>query len=179
MYGTIFVELKKFVETGFGPETWTKIHTDSGVKTRIFLATSEYPDEEIVQLVTTASRLSGIAANKLLTDFGKFIAPDLVAMYKSYIHPDWKAMDFLEKTEEHIHKVVRVRNPGAKPPELKVERKGPNEVLIRYASARKMCDVAKGIVQGVSDHYKEPLLISESQCMHNGASECHITVKKA
>ena len=50
-------------------------------------------------------------------------------------------------------------------------------MLVKYTSQRKLCAVAKGIAQGVANHYGEPLTITKSQCMNEGglARDIHIT----
>lgn len=91
--------------------------------------------------------------------------------------PEWRTLDFLEQTEDTIHRVVRFRNPGAMPPELAVKRTGDHEVVILYTSQRKMCSVAKGIIRGVAKHYGDPIEIDESHCMLKGHPQCTIEVR--
>ncbi len=97
----------------------------------------------------------------VLEDFGLFIAPDLLGMYKSLIDPSWKTADLFVNVEDTIHTVVRMKNPGATPPMLKFKRVGPNELHFHYDSPRQMSSVAKGIMKGVADHYNEKLDIKE------------------
>ena len=70
-----------------------------------------------------------------------------------------------------------MRQAGAKPPELKVSRTSPNEAVINYTSARKMCSVAKGITKGVAKHYNERILIIETTCMLRGNQACNMSVR--
>ena len=63
--------------------------------------------------------------------------------------------------EDTIHTVVRMKNPGATPPQLKFKRVGPNELHFHYDSPRQMSAVAKGIMRGVADHYNEKFDIKE------------------
>jgi len=51
----------------------------------------------------------------LLEDFGALSRRILIDMYWALIEPEWKTLDLLEHTEEAIHKVVRLKNPGAQP----------------------------------------------------------------
>lgn len=135
-----------------------------------------YPDPEVVALVTAASASTGLAADTILEDFGAFIVPDLMQVYSSFIQRSWKTLDLIENTEKMIHRVVRIKNPGAKPPELVVKRSGPKEVVVTYTSWRKMCSLAKGIVKGIAQHYKETVAIAESSCMNRGDPCCKIAV---
>ena len=179
MHGLIFAQLQKYADTKVGPGTWQTLLKESGYEHKLYLPIQEYPDEELVTLVGTASRLTGIPIPTLLEDFGAFVVPSLVQMYGAHIKPEWKTLDLIENTEEAIHTAVRRRNPEASPPQLVAIRKGPDEVLVKYTSQRKMCAVAKGIAQGVANHYGEPIQITESQCMNNGGLSCDIHITKA
>lgn len=174
MHGKIFVELKKFVDSKYGPDTWGKLLADAGLGGKVYLPVTDYPDREIVSIVTTASTATGLSATVLLEDFGEFIAPALLSMYHSLIDSNWKTLDIIENTENSIHTVVRVKNPGAAPPKLQATRTGPDEVKLVYTSARKMCAVARGIAKGLARHFNEEISITETTCMNRGASKCEI-----
>ncbi len=178
MHGVIFAELKKYVDTKLGGGKWSTLLKESGVgQQKVYMAVQEYPDQEAAALVSAASKMTGKSAPAILEDFGAFIVPDLVHMYWALIKPEWKTLDLIEHTEETIHRVVRIKNPGARPPELKCSRPGPNEVMITYSSARRMCAIARGIVRGVAEHYNEQVVINETNCMLKGNQSCKISVK--
>ncbi len=177
MTGITFSGLRKYVETRLGPGSWPALLKEAKQDGKMYLATQEYPDAQLVELVVAATRVTGLGAAAILEDFGEFIAPDLLSMFKASIKPAWRTLDVLEHTEETLHKAVRLRNPGARPPELVATRKGPREVVIEYSSPRKLCAVAKGIARGIAKHYNENVEISEAACMHKGAPSCRISVK--
>lgn len=176
MHGIIFAELKKFVVTQMGPEAWNGLLQQIGAPGKVHLPTQVYPDAELVALVKAASQATGKEAPALLQAFGQFIAPDLLQLYRAQVNPNWKTLELLEHTEETIHRVVRLRDPNAKPPQLVVRRDGPSSVVIRYTSPRKLCDVAKGITRGVAEHYKEKVHIVDERCMLKGDDACEIRV---
>ena len=179
MHGLIFSELKKFAESALGKEAWPKLLKDAGLEYRSYVTGEAYPDAEVVALVSAASKRANRPVPALLEDFGEFIVPDLVAVYGPFIKPRWRTLDLLEHTEESIHKAVRLRDPGALPPELKCTRVSPKEVRILYSSGRRMCGVAKGIIRGVAKHYRESIALSESTCMLRGDAVCTLTVRLA
>ena len=98
-------------------------------------------------------------------------------MFRMSIKPDWRTLDLIPHTEQTIHKVVRLKNPGASPPKLVSKHTSPEEVVITYTSERKLCAVAKGIVRGVAKYYKEKVEIAESTCMLTGSPRCTIAVR--
>ncbi len=177
MHGMIFGRLKQFVESQMGPEAWRALLVDAGIGDKIYLASSAYPDSEIVALVQAASAKTGLPAAALLEAFGEYLVPAYLGMYGHLVKPDWRALDLIEHTEETIHKVVRTRNPGATPPVLHCTRISAGELRLEYGSERKLCAVARGIMKGVAGHYKESLDITESACMHKGAPACIMHVR--
>jgi predicted hydrocarbon binding protein len=178
MHGLIFAELKKYVQARFDDKTWEVLLEKAGLKGNLYMASTVYPDSDILALVNTACQMTGLAAKAVLEDFGEFIAPDLVGQYSFLIKPEWTLLDFLANTEETIHKVVRF-NKGVTPPRLSVTRQGDERVVISYDSARRMCALLKGIVKGAAKLYKEDVIITETRCMLQGDPSCVVTVQVA
>ena len=180
MHGIIFSELKKFVTAKAGPQAWKNLVEDpqSGAKRTSYLVTETYPDAELVGIVQAGSKALGVPVPALLESFGEFIVPDLANIYAALIKPQWGLLDLLENTETVIHHTVRLKNPGAAPPKLQCSRLKPDQVVILYTSERKLCPVAKGIIKGLADLYKEKVEIAEHACMLKGDSQCEISVKK-
>jgi len=176
MHGLILAELKKYVDTKLGKDAWNGLLAAAGLSHRVYLTGVPYPDEEVMALVTTASKTTGLPAADILEDFGEFIVPDLVQTYRPFIKPGWKALDMIEHTEETIHRAVRLRDRGAKPPQLKVTRVDARSLQLVYTSPRKLCAVAKGIAKGVGAFYKQPLTLTETTCMLRGDAVCAITI---
>ena len=68
----------------------------------------------------------------------------------------------LANLETTIHKVIRARDVAATPPFLGIVRNGPTSVVIRYASARRLCALARGLVAGLANHYGEQVAVTET-----------------
>ena len=177
MHGFIFSELRKYTETKLGSGAWNRLLASAGLGNKLYLPIQEYPDSDAVALVTAASKETGIQAVDILEDFGRFIAPALLGMYRTLVRPEWKTLDLLENTEHTIHSVVRARNPGAKPAQLQAVRVSPEVVDLTYFSQRKLCPVAKGIIKGMAAHYGEDLTVTETACMHDGAEAGRMEVR--
>jgi len=176
--GFIFKELKEYVVAKLGANAWGGLLEEAKLGPRTYVNYQEYPDSELVLLVTTASRITGLPAATLLEDYGLFVAPRLMRIYKPLLDPSWRALDVLVNVEDTIHRVVRGRNANERPPALRARRVSPDEVLIVYSSPRKLCAVARGIARGVGDYFAEPVTVTESACMHQGNPSCDIVVRR-
>lgn len=177
MHGLILTELKRFSEAEHGNGTWTQLLHEAGLADRTYLATETYPDAEVLALVGATARHQGADVQTVLEQFGEFIAPTLMTVYKPFIKPEWKTLDVIEHTENNIHRAVRLRDPLAVPPRLKVRRVSPSEVVVIYDSERKMCALARGIARGVAIHYGEQIEITDLTCMLKGKPSCTIAIK--
>ena len=176
MHGIIHAELKGFVTSVMGIDGWRQVALTAGVSEIEYVSRQSYPDADVPAIVSAASALSGEPVPTLLRAFGVYLAPTLVSVYRPYVKSQWRTLDLLEHTETTMHKAVRLRDPGAAPPLLSVQRVSADEVLIDYRSARRLCQVAEGIASGVAGHYGEQVEVSQSECMLRGDARCAITV---
>jgi len=179
MHGIIFCELRRYVEQTLGVPAWPALLNTAGLPERLYVPGPQYPDAELTTLVSTAVQVTGRPAAAILEDFGEFIVPALFTTYGPLVEPEWRTLDLLEHTEETIHRVVRLRNPDAAPPQIQCTRRHATEVVITYTSSRKLCALAKGIVRGVAKHYQETVVLTDLTCMLAGARECQISVTLA
>jgi hypothetical protein len=136
-----------------------------------------YPDDELAAIVAAAVRATATSAPAVLEGFGEFVAPGLITTYRRLIRPEWRTLDVLANTERTIQ-VFRLRNPGAEPPLLRCARPTPDRVIITYASVRRLCSFARGIIKEIAGHYGERVEITEATCMHGGAAACILSVRE-
>ncbi len=176
MHGIIHIGMKNFVEAKHGISAWTAILEKAGFSQKTYFKDKIYPDEEAVAIVKAASELTGASPENIMEDFGKFLMPLLMMLYRDHIQPEWKTVDMLMHTEANIHDVVRKEMPDAKPPKLQFERIGDKEVRLHYNSPRCMSAVAKGLIRGVADYYGEEVTLSEEE-VPDGGSEILVTVQ--
>lgn len=159
MHGLIHAELAKCIKKHYGMNNWEQILKQAGFNDRVYLQVGSYPDEEIVTIIVAAAKVLGVGMSDLLEEFGGFILPDLFDMYRSYIDPSWKTLDFLLNTEETIHRVVRLKNKGAAPPKLNFEKVSESAIRLHYDSERNMLPVAKGMIRAVAEHFDEQVIM--------------------
>jgi predicted hydrocarbon binding protein len=52
-----------------------------------------------------------------------------------------------------------------------------NDVLvIGYASPRKLCAFAEGLIEGTATHYRERVSIAQPRCMSRGDERCVLEI---
>lgn len=176
MHGTMFVHLRKFIDSQCEPHAWSTIVLKSGLEPRLYLPITTYPDADMIAIVRAAADATSSDVPSLLGRFGEFVAPLLLAAYRHLLKPEWRTLDILEHVEATAHRAVRVEQPGAAPPYLEAERRSAHEITVNYASSRRLCHLAKGIIVGLARHFDEDISIHESQCMHRGDRTCLLRV---
>lgn len=155
MHGSIFVLLKRFVESSYDFSTWIKLIEATGIDHSSFQMQEMYPTQDIFSIVHKASEITGIAPYDLMEQFGEFLVPDLLLVYQKYINPDWRTYDMLLNTEFAMHGAVRAQDGRTNPPMLLVTKKGSRKLIVDYHSKRKMSGVAVGIIKGIAKYYQE------------------------
>jgi hypothetical protein len=174
----IHTGFQKFVEATYGAEVWRTLLERTGLEGEIFTPLGTYPDEHLLALVREAETSSGQPATMLLEAFGEFMVPSYLALYGTLIKPEWRTLEVIEHTEETVHRVVRLRQPGAEPPRLRTKRTAPHEVVLTYDSPRKLCAVARGIARGVAKQFSERLHMDDQKCMLRGDPACVIAFRR-
>lgn len=179
MYGVIFDFLRSYViERHGGRPTWDKLLEEAGIGYKVYFPVAQYPDEEMVNLATTAARMLNTPLPAVLEDFGHFVGPSLVTYYEMFVRPEWRTFEVLENASYKIHDAIHKHNPRRNPPELRAFRQGEHRMLLTYHSERRLCFVAKGIIRGLAQKYDEDIEVRETQCMHYGAERCHFEVTR-
>lgn len=176
MHGIVFEELREYVWRTHGAEEWASLLSAAAPGRRFYAPDNGYPDEELEALLAEISKRTGARRGELLREFGAFIAPTLVDLYRPLVSEEWNLLDLLEHVEETIHRVVRLDDPSAAPPRLRVERPEESRVIVHYNSERRMCDLAKGIVLGLQEAYAQKVVITDLACMLNDDVECTIEI---
>ena len=175
MHGIIFTGLKEFVVDTYDKATWDRICDEAGVGGKRYLPLSAYPDDDLVALVDAAVAISDLEQSALLRSFGRSIVPRLVDMYGIYIDESWTGLELIANVEGTIHRALRGGDTlEYDPPAITATRVDDDVAVIRYGSSRGLCDVAKGLIEGIGDHYDESFDVYERQCLHDGAATCEI-----
>jgi hypothetical protein len=116
MHGIIHVELQKYVLARHGRPVWQDLLKQAGLRSKAYLVSQQ-------ERCWRTSESSSV--------------PDLLDMYRPLLKPEWRSLDLLEHTERTIHSVVRLRNQGAAPPQLRCRRIGPAELQLGTEDVRR------------------------------------------
>lgn len=171
MKGIVFNLLEEAVSGDFGEATWDHLLDEAGLD-GAYTSLGSYDDAEVVRLVEVASRALQIPPQDVLIWFGRRAMPLLVKRYPQFFGGHATARSFLLTLNSLIHPEVRKLYPGATPPVFDFDTSDSETLVIGYNSARRLCALAEGFMQGAAEHYGEQAQVRQSHCMHDGADKC-------
>jgi predicted hydrocarbon binding protein len=175
MHGIVFKQLKGHVVDEHGRDAWTDVVEDVEAGRQAYLPVRTYPDEEFTALLSAAADLGGGDERALQRALGVDLGAALYDTYASQIDSDWAYFDLLEHVET-VHEAARAGG-DAEPPHLEADRTGDQRVAVTYGSDRQLCDVGKGIAEGLAEEYGVDVSVRERSCMHEGGRECELVVE--
>ena len=179
MHGSIFVQLRHYLEDTYGPTTWAQLLKAVGVsESKVYFMLTTYSDKEAVQLIENASKITGVNRATFLDEFGRYFSKYLLEAYSIMIKPSWFTLEIIENAHTCFKHLTTKPNSGAPPKELIIERTGPYEVTICYNGKPHLCDLLIGVIHGFADHFHETITIDHEICMLEGSRECEIIIKK-
>jgi hypothetical protein len=171
MKGIIFNLLEEAVTTDFGEATWDRLLDDAGLD-GAYTSLGSYDDAEIMRLVGVAAATLKIPEQEVLRWFGRQAMPLLAKRFPSFFSSHPNTRSFLLTLNNIIHPEVRKLYPGAAPPVFDFDTGPDDELVIGYNSARGLCALAEGFMQGAAKHFGEQTEISQPACTHTGAAKC-------
>lgn len=176
MHGFIHLLLETFVSETAGSRHLRPIRRIAGIDGPP-LATSYYPDEMTIRLLSAVSEYEGVALDDLLYQFGVYFmrAPLMHQHYRAFLDGYTSARSFLEQVSA-IHRYMEQSLKGAMLPKLRYVNHGPELLEIIYDSPRRLCRFLQGVIDGTGQYFNEPLEIRELECQHRGAAACRILV---
>jgi hypothetical protein len=171
MKGIIFNLLEEVVRKEYGEETWSAL-LDAAQLEGAYTSLGNYPDADLMKLVAAASAALKLPPNDIVRWFGVKALPLLAEKYSKFFKPHHSTRSFVLSVNSIIHPEVRKLYPGAYVPEFEFDSSSPDVLVMVYRSARKLCALAEGFVEGAATHFGETVKMTHPQCMHRGDEKC-------
>lgn len=175
MKGIIFNLLEGVVTDAMGPFAWDDLLNKAALP-GVYTSLGSYPDAEIVSLLQSIGEQQGWRIEQTLRWFGRSAMPELARRFPAFFSAAPSARDFVLSVNNIIHPEVRKLYAGAGCPHFGFASGPAGELLVTYASARHLCWLGHGFIEGASDHYGEDVQVQHRECMHHGADVCVLAV---
>jgi hypothetical protein len=169
--GIIFNLLEELVRRDLGEMEWDYVLQDAEVD-GAFTSLGSYPDNDLRKLVAAVAKRSGKTPGEALQWFGRQSMPLLASHYPAFFATQSSTRSFILTLNDIIHPEVRKLYPGAGVPVFDFDTSSPDVLTVGYHSARKLCALAHGFIEGAADHYHETVSVEQGKCMHRGDEKC-------
>jgi hypothetical protein len=180
MHGLIFVTWEKYLSERFGSSLLHKYRAVIGeTPANSPLASRVYDDETLLAGVGAACKLTGLPADVLLREYGRyFMINGLTSHLCAYLLTQVHSGRDLLLTMRNAHAQMRRTPDGLSPPLFGYEplSSNPNGLALIYDSPRQLCSVLWGAIEGAAHRYGERAHILEPTCMKRGAALCRLEV---
>jgi predicted hydrocarbon binding protein len=177
MKGVINKGVQEMVETMYGEQAWERVKTLAGCDEPFYAVSLDYPDDSTSALIKAACEVSGLSADALMVEYGKFVVLNTLRKY----YPTYVSLagasprDFLLNMGR-IHEQVTRGISNAMPPRFEYDELPDGRLLMHYDSKRGLCAVLRGLILGVGLLFDQSLGVQEIACMRSGAPRCTMEV---
>jgi hypothetical protein len=175
MKGIVFNLLEDIVSDEYDADVWDALLEEAGLD-GVYTSLGSYPDHDLMRLVGAASQSLEMSPADVVRWFGRSALPLLAKKYPEFFEPHECARSFLLTLNNIIHPEVRKLYPGADVPVFDYDTSSEELLVMGYASSRKMCAFAEGLIEGAASHYGEEAAIEQPECMTRGDEKCVLEI---
>jgi hypothetical protein len=175
MKGIVFNLLEEIVSRDYGEDVWDELLEAAGLD-GAYTSLGSYSDADLLGLVAAASSALDTPPEEIVRWFGRSALPLFAERYPQFFEPHASARSFVLTLNQVIHPEVRKLYPGADVPVFDFDTSSEDVLVMGYASARKMCAFAEGLIEGAATHYGEQALIEQPKCMVRGDEKCVLEI---
>lgn len=177
MKGMLFTELIDFIERHSDIATAEQIIDEANLESSgAFTAVGNYPHQEMLQLVGSASSILQSPPQDLMRLFGKELFPRLYESHPQFFDENVdNAPLFLERIQQHIHDEVIKLYPDSSPPTVLVS-KNEGSLQITYESHRPFALVALGLIEGCYEYFGKPVQVQFDENLDATSSSAQFSI---
>lgn len=176
MKGVVFNLLETVVSRAHGAEVWDDLLDVAGAR-GAYTSLGNYDDAELEALVAAAAERLSLDRDAVLRWFGQQAIPVLADLYPELFTAHASARPFVSGVNDVIHAEVRKLYPGAVCPHFGIRERPDGRLSMNYQSARRMCALAQGFVEGAAAWYCEAVDVEHAACVSHGDPCCEFDIR--
>lgn len=158
MHVSLHQAFKGYTDARPEPDLYSRVLASVDISAEEFEAEPYHDDAEMERAVEAAAEILSTDRMDFLTGWGLAISQSLLDAYESAIDSEWGLLDLLEHIESRMH--VHSREEfGARPPVLRTNRIGADELRIDVETTKNMTGLAKGFVLGFAESFGEEVTL--------------------
>jgi len=175
MKGVVFNLLEDVIVREHGETAWDALLDRAGVE-GAYTSLGNYDDAEFGRLIAAAATKLERPVPEVLQWFGRTGMPIMAERYPHFFTPYGSTRRLLRHLNEIIHPEVRKLYPAADVPYFDFQDWPNGVVLLGYESARRLCALAHGFIEGTADHFGETIAVEQVRCVERGNPRCEFLI---
>jgi len=178
MNGLVLCALRSHVLEQGGDETWEAICEDVGRRNRLYLPSSDYPDELVETVLDATVERTDADRPSLLTAIGRSIGSTFLSIIRLEVDPDWDALAVVSHLDRVLERAfTHNRHSCYDPPVIECQLVGDRTVFVEFRTKATHCSLYHGLIESIADEYGEPMIVSHRACHTEGvADRCTLVV---
>ena len=177
MKGIVFTELIEMVENDLGIDIADKMISGANTENDgAYTAVGTYDHAELIQLVISLSKETGVPVPDLVQSFGRYLYGRFNEIYPQFFAGIDTALEFLPRVETYIHVEVRKLYPDAELPSFDCEG-GHDSLTMTYHSNRPFADLAEGLIRACVDHFGDRLQVVREDLNEMNGTDARFTLE--
>lgn len=173
MKGIIFNLAEEVLTDAHGTDAWDDVLERADLS-GAYTSLGSYPDDDLHRIVRAGAAALDSTPSDVLRAVGTGAIPPLAERYPQFFSGHSSTRSFVLTLNEIIHPEVLKLYPGAEVPDFSFDGTDDEVLILRYRSARKLCALAEGFLEGAAAHYGETITTLHETCMHDGEDSCVI-----
>ena len=160
MKGMIFTEFLDLVNDTFGIEVLDRVISESGNENDSYFSMGQYPPQEMLNLVSTLSKISETPIPDLMEVFGRYLFKRFTVLYPDLVSKYENLFTLLENLDTEIHVEVSKLFEDAEPPKFSFVQSSETDAVLIYSSPLHLNALVVGLVEGAADFFHQSIEIA-------------------
>jgi hypothetical protein len=176
MKGIIFNVLEDLVVARLGMKAWNDLLAKHAPSERVYVSAKSYADTELLSIVQDVAQQLDLPVEDVIRVFGRFLFGGLAERHRDVVDrfADFDSLVFGIHDVIHLEVNKLYHEPAL--PTIRCQRVTAQQIQVHYASPRKLCYCAEGLLYGAAEYFQQPVKISHPKCMHDGAEHCVLVI---
>ena len=178
MKGVVFTEFFRHVEARHGEALLDEVITAADLPHGgAYTSVGTYAFDEMLALVGACTMATKQSAGEMLDGFGQHCFAQWVSYVPAFFGPGRHVFDILSEINEFHEYEVRKLYPDAELPTFTVESRDESTLVLGYHSAKKLTDLAMGVIRGAALHLGTPVGITAEEAEGPSGSYARLRIE--
>lgn len=171
MYGMVNKAVEDMVCMHYGDEVWERIKARAGVDVEVFMSNEAYADEITYDLVSAASAVLELPAERILEGFGEhWVLHTAQEGYGGLMQAAGRTLTEFLQNLPNFHSRVAMIFPNLQPPRFQCSDITDSSLKLHYFSHRQgLAPFVVGLMRGLGKMFKTPVTVRLAEARGEGA----------